>query len=391
MQSLQKFSSPNKRTPHIDFKPAKLKKQSNDNWIIVFYWKPINGSKMKRFRRRVKYMSSKKDRVKYAKIKIAHLNTLLESGWSPIDDRISFTGSFIDVMDLYLEACKKKYANDKLRFDTLRTNSSFINSIKLYLDIYKMQSMDCKLFTRKFVLDYLEHKEYKDKVSQRTINNHLSFMFTLNKYMIDKEMIDTNVVIDIPTRKINSQKIRQRIPEETKQVIFNHIKEKSTAFYTLCLMTYLCFIRRTEITKLKVKNIDLAQSLIKVPASISKSKKDGYVTIPSQYTIILARHIKYSDPEDFIFSHDKFEPGQVQMKPRKISDYWYSIRKKLELPVEYQFYSLKDTGITENFEKGIPAIKIRDQARHENISTTEMYAPKKQKADDTIRNIYYNL
>jgi hypothetical protein len=35
--------------------------------------------------------------------------------------------------------------------------------------------------------------------------------------------------------------------------------------------------------------------------------------------------------------------------------------------------------------------KIRDQARHENVSTTELYAPKKESADDTIIKTYYKL
>lgn len=392
MNTLQNFKSQTKRTPYIDFKPAELKQQSNDQWLIVFYWKPPHSNrKMKRFRRRVKYMSSKRERLRYANIKIKHINELLQNGWSPENNKTSFTGSFIDLLNLYLEDIQRRYSNNKLRFDTLRTNKSFVKSIKAFIKYNKIEHMDCNGFTKKFVLAYIKYKEYKCEVSQRTINNHLSFLHTLNKFMIDHELVLNNVVVDIPTRKLHKKKIRQRIPEPIKQDIFKHIKEKSTAFYCLALMTYLCFIRRTEITKLKVKHIDLAQSLLLVPAEIAKSKKDGYVTIPNQYAIILADHIKYAKAEDYIFSQNKFEPGPKQMNPRKISDFWYKLRKRLNFPKEYQFYSLKDTGITENFEKGIPAIKIRNQARHENISTTELYAHKKETADDTIRNIYYNL
>jgi integrase len=292
---------------------------------------------------------------------------------------------------MYIADSKKRYNSDNLRYDTYRTNLSFVNSMKAFLKYNKIESMDCNGFTKKFALAYIEYKEYKCKVSQRTINNHLSFLFTLNKFMIDHELIETNVVADIKTRKIRNQKIRQRIPEETKTEIFEYLKERSKEFYCLSLMTYLCFIRRTEITKLKVKHIDLTSNLICVPAYISKNKNEGFVTIPHQYLKILADHVVYAKPDDFIFSAEQFKPGPKKMNPRKISDFWYRTRKKLDLPDCYQFYSLKDTGITENFEKGIPAIKIRNQARHENITTTELYAPKKQKADDTIKNIRYNL
>jgi integrase len=392
MKNMKKYKKTDERTPFLDFKPAQLKKQSDENWIIVFYWRSTNGTeKMKRFRRRVKFMPNKRERTKYANIKMAHINDLLQSGWNPTNLKTEFVGSFLEVLDLYIENCEKRYQNDKLRFDTLRTNSSFVKSIKVYMSIKKLETMECNLFTKKFVLSYIDHKEYSDKVSLRTLNNHLSFLSTLNKYMIDQEYIEGNVVSNIPTRKLNKKKIRQRIPEQTKTLIFESLKRNSPPFYTLALMTYLCFIRRTEITKMRVKHIDLSKSLITVPESISKSKKDGYVTIPDQYSVILGNHIKYAEPSDYVFSIENFTPGKVQMKPRKISDFWYILRKKLDLPKEYQFYSLKDTGITENFERGIPAILIRDQARHENVSTTELYAPKKQSADDTIRKIYYNL
>jgi integrase len=392
MQSLQKFHSPTKRTPYIDFKPAELKEQSNENWQIVFYWKaPKPNSKMKRFRRRVKFMTNSNERRKYANIKIRHLNELLESGWSPVDNTTAFTGSFLDLLNNYIDYSKKRLEHDKLRPDTYRTHYSFIKSTKEYLKSRGLISMDCNGFTKKFVNDFVEHKEFRDKVSNRTVNNYLSFFFTLNKYMIDQEVVSYNVVSDIPSRKIHKKKIRQRIPENIKEKIFNHLKVEKPSFYVLSLMTYLCFIRRTEITKLKVKHIQLANSLLKVPAEISKSKKDGFVTIPDQFAIILARHIKYAKPEEWLFSQDDFRPGTKQITSRKISDFWYRMRKKLELPSVYQFYSLKDTGITEHFEKGIPAIKIRNQARHENISTTELYAPKRENADQTIRDIYYKL
>ena len=391
MQTRKKSYSPKTRTPHIDFKPAELKEHSNDNWIIVFYWKPINGNKMKRFRRRVKYMNSRRERKKYANIKIKHINELLASGWSPVDDKMAFNGSFIELLDQYIEHYRTKYANGKLRFDTYRTNQSFVKSVKTYLRLIDMEQMACNGFTKKFAIAYLSWKEIKCKVAERTLNNHLSFLYMLNAYMVDQEILENNVIKDIPVIKINRGKIRQRIPDDIKIEIFNYYKEKSTAFYTLCLMTYLCFIRRTEMTKLKVKDIDISKSLIKVPAKIAKSKKDGYVTIPYQYINILSDHIKYADKNSFVFSADHFKPGGEQMKPRKISDYWYLMRKKLDLPDIYQFYSLKDTGITENFEKGIPAIKIRNQARHENISTTELYAPKRHEADQTIRKVYYEL
>jgi len=63
----------------------------------------------------------------------------------------------------------------------------------------------------------------------------------------------------------------------------------------------------------------------------------------------------------------------------------------LNISKQYDFYSLKDTGITKLLEAGIPIIKVRDQARHHDIKITEKYTPRRTTADDTIRNIYNEM
>ena len=53
-------------------------------------------------------------------------------------------------------------------------------------------------------------------------------------------------------------------------------------------------------------------------------------------------------------------------------DRWARLRKRLDLPKEYQFYSLKDSGIRDlaNSE-GI--VIARDQARHSSVAVTNKY------------------
>jgi hypothetical protein len=79
------------------------------------------------------------------------------------------------------------------------------------------------------------------------------------------------------------------------------------------------------------------------------------------------------------------------LNPKKISDTWSKIRAELNFKAEYQFYSLKDTGITELFLLNVAVIKIRDQARHHDIKITETYTPRNYVCDDTIKNLDFNF
>jgi integrase len=144
-------------------------------------------------------------------------------------------------------------------------------------------------------------------------------------------------------------------------------------------------VRNTELGKMSVKMINLEQNNIFIPKEISKNKKDEFITIPSDFKPIIEKHIAGANAEDFLFSKNKFLPGQKQMSIKKIYIQWLKLQQKLDLKKEYQFYSLKDTGITDLFLLGIPAIKIRDQARHSSIQITELYTPKNMGCDETIR------
>ena len=133
------------------------------------------------------------------------------------------------------------------------------------------------------------------------------------------------------------------------------------------------------------------EDTIFIPKEISKNGKDGIITIPKKLKELLLIHLNGATQEDYLFSSDNFRPGKIQLQPKKISDEWAKMRIILKFKQEYQFYSLKDTGITELFLLNVPTIKIRDQARHHDIKITETYTPRNYTADETIRSLNFNF
>jgi integrase/recombinase XerD len=187
--------------------------------------------------------------------------------------------------------------------------------------------------------------------------------------------------------------LRKKEDPKKRQVLTVQVKEKlkklqndEYSYFALCMATYFCFIRRTELTKLKVENVNLNKSYINIPKEISKNGKDENVTIPNAFAVILAKHLVKAKNDDYLFSDDNFKTGKKQLKPKKISDNWVKFQKKYKVGKEFQFYSLKDTGITDLLISGIPAIKVRDQARHYDLKITEKYTARNKACDETVRN-----
>ena len=76
-------------------------------------------------------------------------------------------------------------------------------------------------------------------------------------------------------------------------------------------------------------------------------------------------------------------------KATRLDYHWDKIKEKYNFRKEVQFYSLKDTGITDMLNAGVPAIKVRDQARHSDLKITEVYTTRNKFADEVVKNIQY--
>ena len=93
-------------------------------------------------------------------------------------------------------------------------------------------------------------------------------------------------------------------------------------------------------------------------------------------------------PGQYYLFSDKFKPGEKFRDSKQFRDFWHHyVRAELKLPMEYKFYSLKDTAITNMIRQGLDTLTVRDQARHSSILMTDMYTPHDiQKANPLLLN-----
>lgn len=383
---MQNSEQPLKHTSKVifvDYKPAELK--LNKDWIIVYYAKNPVTSKLERFRLRVPVIDSKTERVKHAKRIVTEINNKLNNGWSPFFEQAgSNYKTFEAAGEEFLSSIKKKIKDDVLRPDTLRSYNSNLNLLKEYFKVKKINIVFALELKKHICVNYLDWIYIERNSAARTHNNHLAFLRLFSAYLVGRGILNENPTAGIPALK-PPPKERQVFPEEIKQKIHEELLTYTNGYLPLCMSTYFCFIRNSELGKLKVWMLNLEENSIFLPKEISKNKKDESVTIPSQYIDMIKKHVKDAPIDYYVFSNNKFRPGTRIMTANKIADEWDVLREKLKLDSKYQFYGLKDTGITDLLNSGVPAIKVRDQARHSDIRITEMYAIRKNECDVTIQ------
>jgi len=366
------------RIPVVDFVPAQIKKGNKGNWRIEFYVPDPAKSltKLKRIQRRVRPMNNLKERERFAKRMCFEVNRKLERGWNPFIE-MEAPNSFAllkDVANQFLNNTAKQVKDGSLRKDTLRSYTSYLKNLEDYIHNIGETNLFCLKFNRQLVNAFLDHVYYERDNSPRTYNNYVSFLNTFAKYMLKKEVISKNPVEGIEKKRVGEKK-RKYIPETEIKRIFEYLNAEDLFFATACGMIYYELVRRTEMSKMRVGDIDLKNRVITIRSEVSKNKRTQYITILEEFIPMLVAHIKTANNNDFLFSVNEFKPGKEQIEPKAFTDRWTRTRNVLGIDKKYQLYSLKDTGITNLLRAGVPAIHVRDHARHHDIAMTQKYTP----------------
>nr|DAS22833.1 MAG TPA: Integrase [Caudoviricetes sp.] len=368
--------------PMVAFKPAELR--IGTDWLIVYYAKDPQSDKLVRFRNRVPKMSNKKERLRFAQKMIDTLNEQLYSGWSPYMGNLTEVKTIDYCFDYYLKTLSKELSDGVKRKSTYNNYKYFITAFTEYLSIYQKNVKFISDISTLICDHFLDRIYIEKEKSARTYNFYLMCMRTFFNFCFSKGFIKESPVKNTKTKSIK-EKTRVVLNEKEKAKLAL-LKEENFHFYVFCMTTYYCFIRPNELKKLKVENVNIEKNYITIPSSISKNRKTENVTIPNIFIEELKEHIGKASKDLFLFGK-KFVPGKQAVT--NLFYHWENVRKKYGFRKEVQFYSLKDTGITDMLNAGVPAIKVRDQARHSDLKITEIYTARNNSADETVKNIHY--
>lgn len=365
----------------VDYVPAELKE--GKTWLIVYYVSHPITKKLIRKRNRVKPLQSISNRRKLAKQMVFNINQRLASGWNPFFEEKNNKQykKLFESFDIFIKRKSIEFKDGNIRHDTLRTYKSRIQVLQNFIKDEIRKDLFCFEFNSELINKFLDFIRYEKGNSAKTRDNYLSFCVTLGNFLLEKNYILENPCLKI--KKTNRKsKNRILIPNDLRTKIFNHLSKTNENYLTLCLVCYYCLVRRTEITKLKVKNLNLKNNILTIDAEGSKNRKTQNVTIPQQLVSFLKHHIENANSNEYVFSSENFEPGLKKLNPDRITKEWIRLRKILKIPTEIQWYSLKDSGITDLLRAGVPVISVRDQARHYSSKQTDEYTPRELISND---------
>ncbi|MBP9991875.1 MAG: tyrosine-type recombinase/integrase [Bacteroidales bacterium] len=367
---------------YIDYMPARL--TTGKEWYIHFSVINPETQRLKRVRYKINRIPMK-TRKRVAGQMVADINVKLALGWNPLIEAVSPKSyeKLSDAIDAFL-----KIKTKEMEENSIRSYSSMAGIFRRWLAGrgFKDSSFACSV-SRSVALEFMNDIEMDDKKSARTYNNYLKFCQIMFNWMKGKGYIPTNPFDGIPA-KPKKGKTRRVASDEELRRLFSYLSTHNPHYLAAVMLCYGCLIRPKELALLKVADIDLQNQLIHIRPEIAKNDKDSFRTIPNVLMPFFTG-IDTSHPEWYLFANHPrydFTPGPYKVCSRKLAKYWSDhLRAECNLPMEVQFYSLKDTGVTNFLEAGVPINTVQRQADHSSVAMTAIYVGRKNVTDEKLK------
>lgn len=372
----------------LKFIPPRL--TEGQEWYISYYAIYPATGKLRRVKIKLNRIKLISQRRLVGRQLMSDITKKLLAGWNPfVESEAPKAFHFIfNVFETFLKIHEKESEKH-----TYRCYKSYIKILKEYLLRNNFSNqMYISHFDRRLASDIMLEIKEDPKYSFVTFNNYLKFFKLLFNWMMQYNYVSINPfdhIKRIPTKML--KKIRVTLSEKERERLKDYlIAQGNNNYLVMCLLCYYCFLRPNEITQLRVKDIDLQKQVIYISADIAKNDKDSIRTIPDAMMPYVSKLKLNCPPDYFLFSLRPrffFEPGRIPAEGRLIGRYWSDfVRPALGWPMNIQFYSLKDTGITNMLGDGVAVNFVQGQADHSSMSVTSIYAKKRNgKAQEDIK------
>lgn len=218
---------------------------------------------------------------------------------------------------------------------------------------------------------FLDYVFFDRGVSPRTHNNYRTWLRSFISWLRRQHLLEGDPLDGVPPMR-EPGKIRQPLPTAMLRQIREHLTAHDRHFLLAVMLEYYTFIRPGELSELRIGDIDVKRHAIHVRASISKNGKAEMVGLNTAIVALMRELGTLKAPKDWYLFSCRLRPGSTKLDSRAFRDRWARLRKRMAIPMEYQFYSLKDSGIRD-LANNAGIVIARDQARHSSIAVTNKY------------------
>lgn len=363
------------------YKKPRLVNHKNDltkRWYIEFGQWSFEKNKIirRRWYKGFEGIESLEKRYEYGVRKVRELQKLLPYSFIGVDPEItpelkketkaeSNSNKIESIEKLIDTIVDELYINKKGYNNYSSIARKWVNYTEKIITITTLQS-----FKKKDAQIYIDYMESVEKLSAVTIRNRISVLKAIFNKAIERDYINFNPFekVKLP-KKIITAKNKAYNPSEIKL-----IKSKASSYqWLICQFIYYTYIRPIEITRLKVDDVFINESKIRIKGIDSKNSKTNFIAIPGPLLIQLRQYLENDYPNNF-FLFSKFEtPADTPLSKNHLARKYKELTNALNLDKDLTLYSWKHTGVVNAYKNGVDIKALQLQCRHHSIVQTDTY------------------
>lgn len=251
---------------------------------------------------------------------------------------------------------------------SIQTIKAYLNHLNRYL-IFSNNYVDLDLIN-----DYICIMMYRQEQSFTYVNQLVSSLKLYCRYT--KEFsIDDIVSMERPKKENKLPKVMSK--DQLKRLFdaTDNLKYK-----TAMMVSYSAGLRVSEVSKLKISDIDSDQMLIRV--NQGKGRKDRLVPLSEHLLLQLRNYYKVFQPKEWLFENRIGD----HLTTRSFQKVFERSRAKACLKSHVTFHSLRHSFATHLLEEGVNLRYIQEILGHASSKTTEVYTRVSTKHYKNIHN-----
>lgn len=276
-----------------------------------------------------------------------------------------------DSMQIFL----LQYQHENLStFDYYKRKLNLIISFFENRGIYRTNQI-----TSEAIQDYVSIRYNKIKAS--TLNKEIGALLTMLNYLEELDLIHKP---NIKYKKLKEDDVL-RVFLDPKQVneLYDYIESQSLKIQLVIRLMIETGIRRTEITRIQLKNIVFDEASIYLTNLQTKAKRGRFIFLLPETKELLIQYLNFYKPSVYLFEGTE---GKA-ITPSAITSILYRIKEDLNL-TDLSPHILRRTFATLMMDSGANVICVKELLGHSTLSQTMKYCltNNKQNQRECIRH-----
>lgn len=248
------------------------------------------------------------------------------------------------------------------------TIKDYIFNIGKYYEYLKEHNIDYKKISKEEIIEMLKYFD-EQKLTNRSIANHLSSLRNYYDYLVDQKIIKTNIF-----KIINNPKLDKKLPNflsyEDMRQILDSIDDKAELDIRNKLIIELFYatgVRVSELVNIKINDIDMNNKTIRI---FGKGRKERIVYFGDYAKDAISNYLSIrSYTSEYLVLNSKGS----KITTRGIEKIVDKIAQKASVNNNVTPHTFRHTFATHLINNGSDIKSVQELLGHESLSATEVY------------------